>query len=92
MTEIKLSTTESEYMVLLQSMRDVISLLYLLKELSLVIPSEDAAPKIQCTIFENNKGCIDLVKAPKMRPRTKHISLKYHHFRSYVKKELISIH
>ena len=26
-----------------------------------------------------------------MRPRTKHIALRYHHFRSYVKKELISI-
>ena len=92
MTEITLSTTESEYAALSQSMRDVIPLLDLLKEPSLVIPSEDATPKIHCTIFEDNKGCIDLVKAPKMRPRTKHIALKYHHFRSYIKKELISIH
>ena len=92
MTEITLFTTESEYVALSQSMRDVIPLLDLLKELSDVIPSEDTTPKIHCTIFEDNKGCIDLVKAPKMRPRTTHIAIKYQHFRSYVKKELISIH
>ena len=90
-TEITLSTTESEYVALSQSMRDVIPLLDLLKELGEAIPSEDATPNIHCTIFEDNKGCIDLVTAPKMRPRTKHIALKYHHFRSYVKKRLISI-
>ena len=59
MTEITLSTTESESVALSQLMRDVISLLYLLKELSEVIPSEDTTLKIHCTIFEDNKGCID---------------------------------
>jgi hypothetical protein len=38
------------------------------------------------TIFEDNKGCVDLVKSPKMRPRTKHIALKYHNFRSHIGK------
>ena len=46
---------------------------------------------IRCTIFEDNKGCIDLAHIPKMRHMTKHIALKYHHFRSYVSKQMISI-
>ena len=32
-----------------------------------------------------------MVKCPKMRPRTKHIGLKYHHFRSKVKEGLITV-
>ena len=46
---------------------------------------------IHCSIFEDNKGCIDLNKTPRMRPQTKHIALKYHHFRSHVKDKTISI-
>ena len=87
-TEITLSTTESEYVALSQSLRDVIPLLALLEELKGTIPREDAIPKVHCTIFEDNKGCIDLVKAPRMRPRTKHIALKYHHFRAHIGKTI----
>ena len=87
-TEITLSTTESEYVALSQSLRDVIPLLGLLNELREIIPSEQQKPKVHCTIFEDNKGCIDLVKSPKMRPRTKHIALKYHHFRSHIGKTI----
>jgi hypothetical protein len=36
------------------------------------------------TIFEDNKGCVKLANAPRMRPRTRHIGLKYHHFHSHV--------
>jgi hypothetical protein len=43
------------------------------------------------TIFEDNKGGIELASAPKLRPRTKHIGLKYHHFRSYVSSGAIRI-
>jgi hypothetical protein len=32
------------------------------------------------TIFEENKGSLDLANAPKLQPRTKHIGIKYHHF------------
>ena len=86
MKEITLSTTESEYVVLSQPMRDVIQLLGLLKALSEVIPSKDTILKINCAIFEDNKGCIDLATVPKTRTRKKHIELIYHRFRSYVKK------
>ena len=43
------------------------------------------------TIFEDNKGCVDLALAPKLRPRTKHIGLKYHHFHSHVSSGAIRI-
>ena len=47
--------------------------------------------KIHCTIFEDNNSCIELVECPKMRPRTKHIALIYHHYRSKVKEGLITV-
>ena len=90
-TEIALSTTEIEYIALSQSLRDAIPLMEFLKEINLVIPNSEDIPTIHCSIFEDNKGCIDLVKTPRMRPRTKHIALKYHHFRSHVRDKTISI-
>lgn len=78
-------------MALSQSLRDVIPLIELLKELEEVIAIRGSNPILHCTLFEDNKGCIDLVKAPRMRPRTKHIALKYHHFRRFVKDKIISI-
>ena len=85
-------TTESEYIALSQSLRDALPLVELLKELQVVIPKVDNSPMIHCSVFEDNMGCIDLVKTPRMRPRTKHIALKYHHFREQVKKKLVTVH
>ena len=90
-TEIALSTTESEYIALSQSLRDVIPLIGLLRELQPALSFITDIPTVHCTIFEDNKGCIDLVNVPKIRPRTKHIALKYHHFRSFVRNNTISI-
>ena len=52
---------------------------------------ESKRPSVKCKVFEDNNGAIELAKAPKIRPRTKHISLKYHHFREHVQKVLIEI-
>ena len=41
---------------------------------------------MQCTVFEDNNGALEMDKTPKMRPRTKQIAIKYHHFRTYVNK------
>ena len=86
-----INNRESEYIALSHSLREAIPLMTLLKELSTVISIETTNPKLHCTVFEDNNSCIELVKCPKMRPRTKHIGLKYHHFRSKVKEGLISI-
>ena len=42
-------------------------------------------------LYEDNTGAYELAKAPKMRPRTKHIALKYHHFREHVNNGTIKI-
>ena len=90
-TEISLSTTESEYIALSHSLREGIPLMTFLQELSEHLPIDLQRTKLHCTIFEDNNSCIELVKCPKMRPRTKHIGLKYHHFRSKVKEGMISV-
>eukprot|EP00957_Ditylum_brightwellii_P118408 9031084-Ditylum_brightwellii.AAC.1 len=47
--------------------------------------------EFKCTVFEDNTGCIELAKCPRTRPRTKHISIKYYHFRKKVKEGLIKV-
>ena len=42
---------------------------------------------LHSTVFEDNNGAIALALSPKMTPRTKHIAVKYHHFRTSVGEE-----
>jgi hypothetical protein len=70
-------------------MRDLIPMKNLLLELAAVTGLELSDTITHSTIFEDNKGYVDLVKSPKMRTRTKHIALKYHHFRSHIGKDII---
>ena len=44
--------------------------------------------KIRCKVYEDNAGAIELAKNSKYRPRTKHLNIKLHHFRSWVGKEI----
>jgi hypothetical protein len=87
-TETALSTTEAEYIALSQAMRDLIPMKNLLLELAAVTGIDLSQTITHSTIFEDNKGCVDLVKSPKMRPRTKHIALNYHHLRSHIGKKI----
>ena len=63
----------------------------LLKELRHIASSSSEAPKLHCKVHEDNQGCIDLVESPKIRPRTKHIAIKYHHFRKHVQDGTVTI-
>ena len=83
-TEIALSTTEAEYIALSQSMREVIPLIGILSEIAPVFGTVKPVPQMKCSVFEDNNSCLALAKAPRMTPRTKYISLKYHHFRSMI--------
>jgi hypothetical protein len=86
-TEIALSTTESEYISLSTSLREVIPLMELIKELEGVgFAFKNEKPKVYCEAFEDNEGALEMARSPKMRPRTKHINIKYHHFRDAVSK------
>lgn len=89
---IALSTTEAEYIALSTALREVISMMNLLEELNgmgITIPFSQ--PKIFCRTFEDNSACIELAKEPKLRPRTKHLAVRLHHFREHVLSGKISI-
>jgi hypothetical protein len=90
-TEIALSTTEAEYITLPQSLRDLIPLRTIFKELSQICNIPISQVNAHSTVFEDNKGCVDLIAAPTMRPRSRHIAIKYHHFREHVRQGLIRI-
>ena len=49
-------------------------------------------PKVLCKVFEDNVGAIEIANVPKMRPRTKHMNIKYHHFRQAVQDKKIIIY
>ena len=91
-TEIALSTTESEYIALSTAMREVIPFLNLLKEISDVFDLPSTKPVFNCKVWEDNESCIKVATSPKFTLRTKHIAIKYHHFRSFVQNETITIH
>ena len=48
-------------------------------------------PYVYCKVFEDNSGTLELARLPKLRPRTKHINVCYHHFCEHVRKGLIKI-
>ena len=74
-------------------MRETLPLMWLLEEVRQKGITVDANPcKIHCKVFEDNEGAIKIAKVPKMRPRTKHLNIKYHHFREEVRKGNVSIY
>ncbi len=92
-TEIALSSTEAEYIALSTATREIIPLLEFITEAQgYGVPIATTKAQLHCKIFEDNSGAIELAKVPKMRPRTKHLNIKYHHFREHVQSGLLSIH
>jgi len=100
-TEIALNTTESEYIVLSMATRDLLPLLHLLQEIHqfgiVHLPLNNPynttrLPTLAATqIFEDNESCIILATSEATRQRTKHIALKYHHFRDQVRQGFVRI-
>ena len=83
--EISLSTLEAEYIVLSTAMRDLLPMRELLKEvMSKMKLKHNQTTTINSTVFEENYGALSLALSPKISPRTKHIAVKYHFFRSKV--------
>jgi hypothetical protein len=83
--EIALSSTKSEYISLSHSLREVIPLMRLVNKMCEVgfnIPTD--VPKVHCKAFEDNSGALEISQTHKMRPRTKHLNINYHHFRDAV--------
>ena len=63
----------------------------LILEIKDILKIPEADLKIRCNLFEDNKGAEELTKVPKIRPRTKHIATKYHHFRESVKNKTLLV-
>ena len=91
-TEIALSTTEAEYIALSQAMRETIPFMNLMVEIGEVFKFFNPKPKFHCKVFEDNISCIKVAESPKFTPRTKHIAIKYHHFRKHVSDGTVTIH
>ena len=73
------------------AMREVLPFLNLMQEINSVLPLPAGAPKFFCKVWEDNQSCIKVAESPKFTPRTKHIALKYHHFRRFVSDGTVTI-
>ena len=86
---IALSTLESEYIALSTSLRELMPLQTLLKELCSNFELPTNIPFVtHSTVYEDNNGALRLANTQAMTPRTKHIAIIYHWFRSHVGKTI----
>ena len=83
-TKIALSTMEEEYIAISRAMREVLPFVVLTKVIEFVLNMQRDTLMLLCSLFDNpvtvykdNHGLITLTE---MKPRTKHILIKYHHF------------
>jgi len=84
-TKICLSSAAAEYVAFSMSMRELFPMRRLLTEIGTLLTLDITTPSlVLSTIFEDNQGCLSLVNVPKMSPRNKYISLKYHFFRDQI--------
>ena len=91
-TEVALSTTEAEYNALSASLREVIHMMQIVDEAKQMDWDVfSGVPTVHCKVFEDNSGALEMARIPKMRPRTKHLCVRLHHFREHVRKGAISI-
>lgn len=99
--EIALSTTESEYIALSMATRELIPLRRLVTEIHqnglISSPLQDTYSITRTSnlatteIYEDNASCIVLAYSEGTKARTKHISLKWHHFRDQLHNGSIKI-
>lgn len=90
-SEIALSTMKAEYISLSQALWDLIPLRTVLKEVSKTFGYDVQQATTHSTVFEDNQGCVKLIAASTMRPRTRHNAIKYHHFCEHIRKGRIRI-
>ena len=92
-TETALSTTEAEFIALSEGLRTTIPIMNMMEEMQEQgISMMDSKAKINCKVFEDNSGALNIASMPKMRPRTKYINIKYWHFREHLEQGKITIH
>ena len=62
----------------------------LIRETDLVYRNNTEKPEVHCTLFEDNNGSLNLAMSPWYIPQTKHIAIKYHHFREHIKDNTVT--
>jgi hypothetical protein len=87
-TEIATSTCEAEYIALSSGMRSLLPLRWILEEVTTTLDLPLNSKSVVSTVWEDNAAALQLATTdpPKISPRTKHINIKYHWFRSHLKK------
>jgi hypothetical protein len=87
MTKIMLSTTEAEYCSACMAMKQFIPLRRMVKEILEPFGLTRSDESEVSIVWEDNIGVLKMVTGeyPNMTPRTKHIAVKYHWFRSHLK-------
>jgi len=91
-TEIALSTTEAEYQALSSCMRDLLPLRTLIQELAAnsfidhmyLHGTQLFSSTLTSHVYGDNTSCLTLATNEAVRPCTKHLSIKFHHFRDQV--------
>ncbi len=75
-SQVALSTTEAEYIAMSQALPNVIPVMNLIQEMReqefQVICTK---PYVNCKVFEDNSGALEIARLPKLRTRTKHINV-----------------
>jgi hypothetical protein len=66
------------------ALRDTIPIQNLIKEISCIFQLPEPITDFCITVHEDNLSAISMAESLKFTPRTKHIAIKYHHFRSRV--------
>ena len=87
-----LSTTEAEHMALSTTLPDTLPIMFLLDELGYRnFQVMCTAPHVYCKAFEDNSETLESARLPKLRPRTKHKYVYYHHYRDYVRSSKVKM-
>ena len=81
---IFLITTESDYIALSTSIRELIPFMSLMKENPGVFGLLTRDTVFCYTVWEDNESCINFSKSRNFTPRTEHTAIKYHHFWRFV--------
>ena len=84
--EVALSTLHAEYIALSQSLRELLPLKELAREVLEGAGQDSSKLKVvtKSSVFEDNQGTIQVATCPKMTPTSKFIAVKYHWFRQHI--------
>ena len=89
-TEIALSTFEAEYIALSTGLRQLLAARELMQEISKEVGIARKTVSMISKAFEDNNAALKHANdpLPKLTPRSKHLGVKYHWFKSKIKGEI----